>query len=325
MHQQLIKMSRLCAAGLLAVGAASAAHAQSYPSRPIHVVIAYNPGGTTDPVGRIFADVLRDGFKAVVVTENKGGAGGSIGTAYVKTQPADGYTLLVHTNSVTLQAATVAAPIYDPVKDLAPITMLTSLPMEIVVPKNSPFANLGDMVKAAKERPGKLNLAHGGFGTYGWYTMMRYMLDEGFKLTDVPYTSAAAVQMAVLKGEADMAIDSPAGVGKFVQDGSMRALALSGEERSRFTPDIPTGKEQGQAFRGIAWVGMMAPAGTDPKIVNAIYEQLKAGAAKPDVKERVAKLGMDLDLREPAAFGRSIADEFATTKRIITTQKIPLQ
>jgi tripartite-type tricarboxylate transporter receptor subunit TctC len=310
---------------LVAATLPMAAFAQAYPSKPIHVVIAYNPGGTADATGRLVADMLRDGFKTTVVTENRGGASGAIGTSHVKAAAPDGYTLLVHTNSLTLQPATVVKPVYDPVKDLTPIAMLTSVPVVIVVPKDSPLKTLGDLVRVAKENPGKLNMGHGGFGTYGWYAMTRFMLDAGFKLTDVPYTSAGAVQTAVLGGQLDLAIDSPAGVGKFVRDGSMRALASSSEERTWHLPEVPTGKEQGLPFRGLAWVGILAPAGTDRSTVNLIFDQIRLAVARPEIKDRAKKIGMDITLQDPTTFARTVAEDFSNTKEIITTQKIPLQ
>lgn len=310
---------------LLAATAAGTAFAQDYPSRPIAVVIAQNPGGTADITGRLVADFLRDGFKATVVAENKGGASGSIATSFVKQQAPDGYTLLVQSNSLALQPAAIAKPLYDPVKDLAPIAMVASVPTLIVVRKDSPFRNLGDLVKYAKESPTKLNWGHGGIGTFGWYQMRRFVLETGIQVTDVPYTSGGAAQIGLLGDQVDLVIDTPLGVGKFVKDGSMRALATSGEERAWQTPDAPTGKEQELPFRGVSWIGVLTNAGTDPKIVNQIYEQIRLAVARPEVKERMRNLGMDITLQDPATFGRTIADDFAGAKDIITKLKIPLQ
>jgi tripartite-type tricarboxylate transporter receptor subunit TctC len=287
---------RACAAGAMiaaALLAASAgAAAQSYPERPVRVLIAFPAGGTIDTLGRIIAQKLTEAWGQNVVIENRPGAGGNIGAAAAAKSAPDGYTLHLGAQTLAVNVTLQPSTEFDPVKDFDPIMLVATAQDVLLVPLNSPFRSVKELIDYAKAHPGELNYASLGTGTSGHLATVMFSELAGIKLQHVPYTSVSQATTDVISGRIAVFLPTLGGHLGNVAAGRMRALAVSGRTRATQLSDVPTFNELGVKFVDeTSWYALFAPKGTRKEIIAKINAELERILALPDVSEKGVTFG----------------------------------
>jgi tripartite-type tricarboxylate transporter receptor subunit TctC len=287
---------RACATGAViavALLAASAgAVAQSYPERPVRMLIAFPAGGTIDTLGRIIAQKLTEAWGQNVVVENRPGAGGNIGAAAAAKSAPDGYTLHLGAQTLAVNVTLQPSTEFDPVKDFDPIMLVATAQDVLLVPPNSPFRSVKELIDYAKAHPGELNYASLGTGTSGHLATVMFSELAGIKLQHVPYTSVSQATTDVISGRIAVFLPTLGGHLGNVAAGRMRALAVSGTTRATQLPDVPTFNELGVKFVDeTSWYALFAPKGTRKQIIAKINAELERILAVPDVREKGVTLG----------------------------------
>jgi tripartite-type tricarboxylate transporter receptor subunit TctC len=282
------------AAALIGVFAALPADAQTYPDRPVKIVLPFGAGGVADVSSRIIADKLGEKLGQRFVIENMPGAGGIAAAKAVLAAPPDGYTLGLITNGTAISAAIFNKLPFDPVTEFDMISTLGTFDLVFAVNANSPYKSLADFVNAAKAAPGKLNVGTVNVG--GTQNLGAELLKTaaGIEVQIVPFRNSPDIVVALLRDDVAMMVDFPPAVKGQVDDGKLRLLATSGPKRSAFMPDLVTVAEAGVPnYEVTSWNGMFAPRGVPPQVVAAINAALKAVLALPDVKRRLLELGIE--------------------------------
>ena len=304
-------MKRLLAA-LLAMACMAAAHAQGWPSRTITLVAPGPAGGTADIFARLLADALAKDFGQPVVVENRAGAGTLLGTQHVARSKPDGYTLLVGAAALTIGPHLMKDVALDPARDLQPIRVLARFPNIVVTNADGPVKSVGALIQQARANPGRFNYASGGMGISEHLSGELFKSITGVDLVHVPYKGSADAVMAVVKGESLVAFANMPVAMPHVKAGKLRALAVTGANRSTVLTDLPTVAESGvQGYELSTWFGLLAPAGTPPEIVSKLDESTRRFLASPAAKERLALLGGDPADEGPDAFRSTIRADYA--------------
>ncbi len=297
------------AAAAFALGA-SGAHAQSYPNKAIHIIVPFTPGSATDITARAVAQQMSVKLGQPVVVDNKPGAGGTIGAAQVAKAAPDGYTLLVHSSGHTVNPSIFANLGYDTQKDLVGISMLAELPNVLVVPPSRNWKTTPDLVAAAKATPGKLSYGSSGAGSGTHMNAEKFRLRAGIDAVHVPYKGPPEALNDVMGGRIDFMFAPVLTALSLIRDKRLTVIGVGSAKRSSVLPDVPTTEEAGypgSAYR--FWVGMLAPAGTPPALVDRLNAEVKAALATPEIKERMGALGADASWMPAADFDKLIAQE----------------
>jgi tripartite-type tricarboxylate transporter receptor subunit TctC len=296
------------------------AAAQAWPAKPIRLVIPFPAGGATDIVGRLLAQKLGAALGQQVVIDNKPGAGGTIGADLVAKAPADGHTLLLATSSThSIGPALNPKMPYDAFKDFAPIAHVANAPSVLVVGAGFPKGNALDLIKTLKANPGKYNFGSSGIGTYPHLSAEMFKWRAGgLFVVHIPYRGTGLVVTDLIAGQITFLMDSIVSAQTHIRDGRVRALAVTGAQRSPSLPDVPTFTELG--VPGLAfsnWFGFFAPAGTPGEVVQRLNRELNATLRTPEVVERLRQLGADAATGTPEAFAKVIRDEHDSWKAVI--------
>jgi tripartite-type tricarboxylate transporter receptor subunit TctC len=286
---QLTRISVLA----LALGAASGALAQTaYPTKPVKLVVPYSAGGPADIYARFVGDRLQKATGQPFVIENRPGAGAIIGTDAVAKSPPDGYTLLMMSNTHTVNESLFTRKPYTLLRDLAPISPVNYSDLILVVHPSVPANNLKELIALAKAKPGALNYASSGPGTPYHMAGELFKAMAGIDVVHVPHKGSAEARTDVLAGNVQMMFDAITTMAPLVQSGKVRAIATSGKTRSSITPNVPTMSEAGlPGYDAVIWLGVMAPAGTPKPIIEALNADIQKIANAPDVKDTWAKQG----------------------------------
>jgi tripartite-type tricarboxylate transporter receptor subunit TctC len=284
----------------------SPAHANSYPDRPIRLVVPFPAGGPTDIVARPLAQDLSTRLKQSVVVENKGGAGGTIAADHVAKSVADGYTLLVGTvGTQAINPALYKKLSYDPSVDFTPLGVVAAAPVAIVVPANSPYTTLADLVAAAREKPSSLTFGSAGNGTPGHLTGDLFSTTAEIKFIHVPYRGSAPAVSDLIGAQIDLMFDPVQSVLPHIQSGKLRALAISGAKRSPVLPQVPTVAESGyKQFEAEAWWGVYAPTNLPAPVASLLSKHISEIVATPAFRERLAGVGVTPTSIAPAAYAQ---------------------
>ena len=297
---------------------ALAAQAQAWPSKPIKLVVPFTAGGSTDTVARILSEKLTTRLGQPVVVENKAGAGGALGSDFVAKSPADGYTLLVGTSSTMAIAPWVYTKLpYNPTRDFAPVSLLGTSDIIVVVNADVPIRTTRQLLDYAKANPGKLTFASGGNGS------ISHLLGEYFKslahvdMLHVPYKGDAQMVTDMLGGQVNLAFGTAVAWLPHIKTGKVVAIAVTNPKRSTTLTDLPTLNESGvPGYEAVQWFGIAAPTGTPPEVVQRLYTEIKGILALPDVQKRFVELGFDVVGNTPAEFAQFLRDENAKWKKI---------
>lgn len=320
------KLLALVAAAVMAVAAAPAS-AQSWPSRPIKLVIPFPAGGATDIVGRTIAQKLSASLGQNVVVENRPGAGGTIGADQVAKAAPDGYTILMATSSTHSIGPLINPKIpYDPFKDFAPVAHVASAPSVLVVGGSSPVKSATELIDLLKKSPGKYNFGSSGIGTYPHLAAEMFKWRAGnLFVVHIPYRGTGLVIPDLVSGQITFLMDSIISAQSHIQDGRIKPLAVSGAVRSKSLPNVPTFKEIGVTGMEISnWFGVFAPAGTPADVVQRLNRELNAIVRQPDVVDRFDRVGAEPATGTPEQFAKLYRTESENWQAVIKRANIKL-
>ena len=303
------------AAGLVAFGVA----AQSFPSKPVKLVVPFPPGGSLDAAGRAIADKLTQMWGQSVVVDNKPGAGGNIGADFVAKSPADGYTVVMGALSThAVNPSLYPKMPYDAARDFAPISLVAITPNVLVVNPSLPVNSVKDLIAYAKANPGKLSFGSGSNGSAGHLAGELFKVDTGTDMVHIPFKGGAPALQALLAGDTQLMFDNLANSMQQVKAGKLKALAVTTARRSSLVPELPTMAEAGvPGFDISTWFGIMAPAGTPPDVVAKWNADLVKVLTSPDMRERMTAQGAEATPMTPPEFSAFIARELEKYARIV--------
>jgi tripartite-type tricarboxylate transporter receptor subunit TctC len=297
---------------VLAFGDASRAQAQGYPDRPIRLVVPFAAGGTVDIIARIVGGKLAEVTGSKVIVDNRGGAGGVIGTEMVAQSPGDGYTLLFHSGSITYDPSLHDKLPYDTMRDLAPVAMIGTTPNLLVVTPSFPARSAADLIRLARAKPGSITYATGGFGSSSHLAVALFASLSGTTFNHVPYKGAGPALADVVAGHVDFTVATMPGAIQQVRSHGVRALGISTLTRSPELPDVPTIAETGlPGYEFVAWFGVFAPGTTPPDLVTRISALLREAVDAPDTRDHLRIQGVDPHLLPPPEFREQVKAEIA--------------
>ena len=315
-------------AALLALASAatlSVARADTYPSRPVKVIVPFGAGGPTDVFVRELSVELQKSLHQSFVIENRPGAGTTIGTDYVAKSAPDGYTLLMASSPQTVNETLYKDKPYQLLRDLTPIAPLEENGLVLVVSPSVPAKNLGELLALARAKPGTLNFGSSGPGSN--YHMAAELLKDltGINIVHVPYKGSTGMRVDILSGQIQMLFDSIPTMAPYIKAGKVRAMGTSGTARSPILPDVPTIAEAGvPGFQFSQWVGVMAPKGTPQPIVDLLHNSITAILSRPDIKEAWDKQGATPMVMTQPEFAAFMAAEIAKWAKVINDNHITL-
>jgi tripartite-type tricarboxylate transporter receptor subunit TctC len=315
-------LGALCAALIASIAVCSPAFAQAYPSRPIHIVVPFPPGGLNDTVIRIMQPYLQQKLGQTIIIDNKPGASGLIGTEQVAKAAPDGYTLLVVASSHTVAPATNTQMPFDTERDLAPVSLLIRDPLMFVASTKLGAKTLGDFVALAKSKPGKLNYATPGNDSQSHFVTELFDERAGIQMVQVPYRGGAPAVLSLIAGETDFAVLSTQLSEPQIKAGKLVPLASGGHERSAQFPNVPTLAQSGYDLEALQWVGMLAPGKTPSDVIGKLNTTVREVLSLPDVQQKFAAQGVTAAPTSPEAFQELITKEIKQWKEVAKTAKI---
>jgi tripartite-type tricarboxylate transporter receptor subunit TctC len=302
-----------------AAGVATASFAQSYPSKPVRLVVPFGPGGGTDLVARIVAAKLTENLAQQVVVDNRAGAAGVIGMEIVAKSPADGHTLVLGSaGPLAINPGLYPKLPYDVPRDFAPISMVTVLPFLLVVHPTLPVKSVRDLVVLANARPGELNYGSPGSGSTTHLATELLKAATGMKITHVPYKGVAAAATDLMSGQVQIMSGDLSTLLPHVKAGKMRGIAVTSAKRSGALPDTPTVAESGVAgYEASGWMGLLGPAGLPPAVIERLHGGMEKALAASETRSRLGALGGDIAGSSPEQFIAYIRSEMAKWGKLI--------
>lgn len=297
---------------------AGAALAQGYPERPIRLIVAFPPGGSTDMAARVLGEKLGESLGQPVIVENKPGASGNIGADAVARAQPDGYTLLMAATSFATSPAFFPTLSWSPTKDFAPVSMVASVPIVVVVNAELPVKSIDELISYAKQNPGKLNMASPGAATLTRLSGEMFKLKAGIEWTTVHYKGGVPAVQDMLGGVAQVMFANASDVMAYVKAGRLRALAVTTAKRSDTVPGLPTVAESGlPGFDVATWQAVVAPAGTPPAVIQRLNAEIVKAMALPEVKQKFLAIGTDAAVSTPEELGRFLQSEVIAIDKIV--------
>jgi len=309
-------------AALLSITAA----AQSWPQKPVRFIVPFAPGGATDIAARMLGEKLSQVWGQSVVIENRAGAGGALGASEAARAAPDGYTLFFPSGSVMTANQFVYAKLnYDPEKDFVPVTNVVTGPQVLVVPANSPYKTVKDLINGARANPGKLTFGHAGIGTQTHLAAENFLYQAKIDAVSVPYKGEAPALAALVGGEINFILTNMAAAIPHVQGGRIRALGVTSKGEAPQMPGVPPIASTLAGFENAGWFGIVAPAGTPKAIVDKVYGDTKASLESSELKARLYAQGLTPVGNTPAEFGAAMKAESALWAKVVRERKIHVQ
>jgi tripartite-type tricarboxylate transporter receptor subunit TctC len=310
---------------LAAACAALPAAAQTYPSKPVRIIVPFSAGGPADLLARVIGEKLTHGLGQTIVVLNKDGAGTILGVDMAAKSNPDGYTLLLGNVAMVINAASGKKLPYDMLKDLAPVSLAFTQPLILVINPAIQLSSVKELVAYAKSNPGKLKYGSSGVGTSIHLTTELFRTAVGINMTHVPYKGVAPAMNDLLGGHIDLMFPGITPAVPHVKSGRLKALAVTSRERTDALPDVPTFIEEGVNFEATGWYGMLVPAGTPRDIVTRLHAELVKVLRLEDVKERLASQGGEATSSSPDQFAAFIRAELAKWTRVIKASNIQVE
>ena len=303
---------------LLLFQAVATALAQAYPSRPIRFIVPFPPGGGNDVVGRIVAQKLSEAFGVPVVVDNRGGAGGTIGTDVTAKAPPDGHTMLINNISVAVNATLYPRLPYDTLKDLAPVSLLGRQPNILVAHPSMPVNSVKDVIDLARANPRQVNYASGGVGTAGHLATELFMLKTKTEMTHVPYRGLGPALLDVIGGRVQLLVSTMASALPQLKSGKLKPLAVTTAKRSAFFPELPTMAEAGvPGYEFSTWYGLLVPGATAKPVVDRLNAVTVRVLNSPSLRDQFASQGLEAAPSTPAEFGAYLRSEVAKWAQVV--------
>ena len=321
----LNRLRQYAVPAIVACLAASAASAQTYPVKPMRMVVPFAPGGGTDVIARYAAAGMSESMGRQVVVDNRGGANGIIGTEIVARAPADGYTLLFVSSPHSINPSLYKLP-FDTLRDFAPVSMVATSPYVLVANPSLSAHSVKELIAAAKARPDEITYGSGGNGSSAQLAAELFNQTAGVKLREIPYKGAGPALLATIAGESSVVFGNALTVKPHIQSGRVRALGIASAKRSASAPELPTVAEAGlPGFHAEAVLGMLAPARTPRAIVDRLNSEVHRTMRTPAAVDAMNRLGVDIALTTPEEFGRVIESEMQRWGKVIRALKIKVQ
>jgi len=324
MRQRIFVAALALLAGLLLM---PASYAQTYPNRPVTLVVAFTPAGPSDVLARVLGRKLEEVLKQPFVIVNRPGAGGNLGAEVVATATPDGYTLLMGNNSILATNASLYKSLpYDPVKDFKPISLIGEQANILVVNPKIPAHSVAELIALAKAQPGKLNYASSGVGTAAHLAGALFKAQADIDIVHVAYKGAAPALQDVITGQVQMMFATAASVVGFINSGLVRPLAVTTLKRTAVLPDLPTVAEAGlPGFEATTWHGLVAPAATPPAVIARLHDATVAALHDPALAKSLADLGVDISSSTPEEFARYITAEIPKWTAVVKASGATLE
>jgi tripartite-type tricarboxylate transporter receptor subunit TctC len=298
-----ISKSNLSVGLAIAVLTMASVHAQPYPAKPVRVIVPFPAGGSADTLARIAATKLSERWAQQVVVDNRGGAGGNIGADVLAKSPPDGHTLMMGTVALAISAGLYRKLPFDVAKDFAPVTLVASVPMILVVHPSVPAKSVQELIALAKRQPGTLTFASAGNGTPSHLAGELFAKSAEVRMVHVPYKGGAPAVVDLLGGQVSLMLDNSLSVPGYIKGGKLRALGVSTRSRNHLLPEVPTISEAGVAgYDFNSWFGVFAPARTNEAIIAKVHGDLRDVLALPDVQEKLRNQGAEPVGRGPQQF-----------------------
>jgi len=297
--------------------------AQAFPNKPVRLIVTYPPGGSSDLMGRLMAKKLSELWGQPVIVENKGGAAGSIGMDFAARQAPDGYSFVLGNFGPALVNPLMSKVSYNMEKDFIPIALTASGPNVLVVPANSPYKSLQELLDAAKAKPNSLNFGTSGPGSMSHIATEMIMRQSGVQMTHVPYKGGGLALVDLMAGQIDFIVSDALPAAEHIKSGKLRPLAITSGSRTPLVPGVPTFSEGGlPGFVALTWWGVFLPAGTPKDIQDKYYSSLVKVMGDPEIKERFAAMGVQAQATTPEEFKAYLAAENARYSKLIVENKI---
>ena len=317
-----------CAAAAIGIAALAApsAHAQSYPTKPITLIVPFPPGGPTDLVARVLAQTMSGQMGQQIIVDNRGGANGNIGSAAVAKAAPDGYTVLYNTSSITLSPALYKSLPYDVQRDLAPVGLTATVPLGLVVNPAIPANNVKEFIAYAKANPGKLSYGSAGNGNITHLGAFQFLQANGIQAVHIPYKGSAPADADLVGGQIQFMTDTINSVAGFVREKRLRLLAVTTTKRTSLFPDTPTMAESGlPGFDVSAWQGLMVPANTPEPIIKRLNAEMGKALQNPEVLKKLAAQGAIPLGSTPQEYGDYIKAELTRWSTIVKQTGVSLE
>jgi len=297
--------------------------AQAFPNKPVRLIVTYPPGGSSDLMGRLMAKKLSELWGQPVIVENKGGAAGSIGMDFAARQAPDGYSFVLGNFGPALVNPLMSKVSYNMEKDFIPIALTASGPNVLVVPANSPYKSLQELLDAAKAKPNSLNFGTSGPGSMSHIATEMIMRQSGVQMTHVPYKGGGLALVDLMAGQIDFIVSDALPAAEHIKSGKLRPLAITSGSRTPLVPGVPTFSEGGlPGFVALTWWGVFLPAGTPKDIQDKYYTSLVKVMGDPEIRERFAAMGVQAQASTPDEFKAYLAAENARYSKLIADNKI---
>jgi tripartite-type tricarboxylate transporter receptor subunit TctC len=307
----------MCAAGLVT--------AQTYPTKPVRIIVPFAPGGATDIVTRIVGQRLTEVWGQTVVVDNRAGAGGNIGADLAAKSPPDGYTLFMPSGSVMTANQHIYKKIpFNAEKDFVAITNVASGPQVVAVANSLPVKSIKELLALAKSKPKSITFGSAGFGTQTHLAAENFLYSTKIEATHVPYKGEGPALSDLAGGQIQLLTPNLSAAIGFVNSGRIRALAVTSKERSPQLPNVPAVAETVPGFENLGWFGLVAPAGTPPAIIKKVYEDTVKVLQSAEVKKRFSELGMAPVGNTPAQFTQAMKEESARWAKVVRERKLQL-
>ncbi len=300
--------------------------ADSYPERPVRIVVPFAPGAGTDAMGRLVAQKLGEVLGASFVVENRAGASGAIGTQFVAQQASDGYNLLLIASPFTTVAASLPSAGYDPLRQFAPVGMIATGPLVWAANASLPASNMRELVTLAKSRPGALNYGSAGAGGVNHLVLELLKSRTGTFITHIPYRGVAPATLDMIAGQVQIITGTIPALLPFIKDGRIKALAVTSAKRSSALPDVPSMAESGLAGIDVVnYFALMAPAGTPVAVINKLNAAIGKMVAMPDVVARFRSEAVEAAPGSPALLGQFIEADYRAWRNVVRSQKLLIE
>jgi tripartite-type tricarboxylate transporter receptor subunit TctC len=299
----------------------------AYPNRPIHLIVPFAPGGSNDIIARIVGDRLSEALKVPVVVDNRGGAGGTIGTESVIKSPPDGYTLMIGaTSTMAANPSLYTTKKFDPTKDLSAIMQIATGPFILAVPSSLPVKSVSELISFARSNPGKVYFGSSGTGSSLQLTAELFRSMAKIDIIHVPYRGLGPALIDLVAGRIQVVFSDMAGLLPYVQSGKLRALAVTSAHRSQDLPDLPTMSEAGvPGYDATSWYGVLGPAKLPPDIVASLNSTLRKIMTTPDIKQKFANLGVEPIVGNPEEFNEYMKKEIVKWRDVVAAAQIKVE
>ncbi len=324
MSPSLFSAALACAVAWAAIAPFAAVAQVAWPTKPVKFIVPYPPGGSTDPMARMIGAKLSDSLGQQFVVENRAGASGTIGTAFAAKSPADGYTFIFVFDYHAVNPFLIPNLPFDTVRDFAPVMLIGTAPMAIATGTAKPYKTFVDVVAAAKAKPATVSIGSVGNGSLGHLTIVLVQQASGIRLVHIPYKGGGPMTADALGGQIDLAIGSVAVITPHVRGRKLRAVAVTGDTRSRALPDVPALAEQGlPGFSALAWWAIFAPAGVPKPIMDKFHAELVKAFNLPDVRTLLTEqLGIDLVVGPPEGLAMWLETQMQRWGKVVRDNNI---